>query len=76
MEKENSMEKIDILIWSMGGGFAGTWMMMLYCFSQINKRLDRIDDRLNGIESRIARVEGMLMNKECCMIATQHRKAE
>lgn len=78
------MEKLDILIWAIAGGFAGTWMMMFYIAKQLNnsicrleKKLDTLEEKLTDIDRRVCRIEGALMNKECCMLNHESRqKAE
>lgn len=58
------MEKLDILIFAISGGFAGTWMLIFYSLS----RMGKLDDKLTDIDRRVCRIEGALTNKECCIL--------
>ena len=79
------MDKLDILIWAIGGGFAGTWAIMLLMFRMLSRLETLIHEQgkdlrkdIQDIDRRLCRIEGMMMNKECCMIkdSSQTRKAE
>ena len=58
------MEKIDILIWAIGGGFAGTWAILFYSLKQIGK----LDEKLTDVDRRLCRLEGAFASKDCCVI--------
>ena len=62
------MEKIDILMWAIGGGFAGTWGLFWIMFSKFDRRLEKIEDKINNIDKRLVAVETLLHMKECCML--------
>ena len=86
------MEKIDILLWAISGGFAiisigfgVTWAMILYTLKKMDKAIDRLevkidklDEKLTDIDRRICRLEGAFSTKECCMLKHHHeiKKAE
>jgi hypothetical protein len=72
------MEKIDILLWAIGGGFAGTWAILFYSLKQIGKldvKIDKLRDDVQDVDRRLCRLEGAFSNKECCMIKV-HRIQE
>lgn len=85
------MSDIEIMTWSMGGGFAGTWAMMFYMMSQTNKRVEDLSceikylrlemkdlrEDVQDIDRRLCRIEGSLSSKDCCMLKEdgQRRKA-
>ena len=64
------MEKLDILMFAMGGGFAGTWMLIFYGLS----RMGKLDDKLTDIDRRGCRIEGALTNKECCILSSSSKE--
>ena len=72
------MEKIDILLWAIGGGFAGTWAILFYSLKQIGKldvKIDKLRDDVQDVDRRLCRLEGAFSNKEFCMIK-DHRIQE
>lgn len=69
------MEKIDILLWVMSGGFA----LMLIMWNHLTRRIDdintslskRIDDvgtKVSEIDKRLYGIETVLHMKDCCMM--------
>ena len=82
------MTEIEMLMICIGAGFSGIWMMMFYIAKTLNtsltrleQRIDRLETRLDSIEirltnvdQRVCRIEGALLNKECCMLAHDHKK--
>lgn len=73
------MDSIQVLTWAIGLGFVGTWTMMGFAFSLLNKkiegsvksladRMDKFDEKLTDIDRRLCRIEGAMMNKECCIL--------
>jgi len=86
------MDNVEMLIWVMGGGFSGLFAFMLFMFASLNKRMDQLERRMDRLEAnimdlrkdmhalaeRLARIEGALMSKECCMLKneSQSKKAE
>lgn len=86
------MDKLDIIMWIMGGGFA----LMMVMWSSLHKRMDnldskidkveyvlsaridKMDEKLTDIDRRLCRLEGAFSSKDCCMIKDerQMRKAE
>lgn len=58
------MEKIDILLWVMGGGFAIIFTFLILIYKELKenrKDLHEIDKRLYGIET-------VLHMKDCCIL--------
>ena len=79
------MANENILLWAIGGGFAGTWTMMFFMFKKIDHRIDKLeekitklDERLSKVETRLTVIETILHMKECCMIKDDRKltKAE
>ena len=64
----------EVILWAMGGGFAGTWALIFYMLSTISK----LDEKITDIDRRLCRLEGAFSAKECCVIKEdrQIKKAE
>lgn len=58
------MEKIDILLWAISGGFGGTWLILLYMMREHKSLREEVRD----IDRRLCRIEGALSAKDCCML--------
>lgn len=45
---------------------------------KLTARIDKLDEKITDIDRRVCRVEGILTNKECCMIKDESKmkKAE
>ncbi len=61
------MDQLTILTWAIGGGFAGTWTMMFFMyktmekrFEQVEKRIDRLAEKVEDIDRRLCRIEGAI----------------
>lgn len=54
------MEKIDILLWIVGGGFTLLCALMSFMWSSINGRVDRVETSLN---TKIDHVEKILTGR-------------
>lgn len=79
------MEKIDILLWIVAGGFTVTFSMMKMMWNDINRRFEKVDQRFDKMENRIQNLENdmievktILRMKEYCMIQDERhiKKAE
>ena len=79
------MEKIDIVLWVVSGGFTLMLLMWHFFNSKIDKsednimnRMDKFDEKVTDIDRRLCRLDGAFNNKECCMIKDdrQIKKAE
>lgn len=67
------MENTSILLWAIGGGFAGTWIVLGF----MCKLIGRLDEKLTDVDRRLCRLEGAFSAKECCILQHhEHRKAE
>lgn len=68
------MDKLDVIIWMIGGGFA----LMLVMWHNLNARMDKLDEKITDIDRRLCRIEGAMAAKECCVLKEerQYRKAE
>ncbi len=77
------MEKIDLILWIISGGFAITFGLMLVMWKDLNNRTDKLevkmekfDEKLTDIDRRLCRLEGAFASKDCCMIKEdRHKKA-
>jgi len=47
-------------------------------FEGLEKRIEKLDEKVTDIDRRVCRMEGAFQNKECCMIkdSSQLKKAE
>lgn len=86
------MEKIDIVLWILSGGFTLIFSLMVIMWHSINSRMDKIDSRMDKMDSRMDKQDGkmtqiehdlieiktILRMKECCMIQDERhmKKAE
>lgn len=75
-------ERFDMLMWAIGGGFAGTWAILFYSLKQIGKlderltgQIAKLDEKLTDVDRRLCRLEGAFASKDCCMIK-DHRIQE
>jgi hypothetical protein len=58
------MEKIDLVLYLIGGGFS----LMLVMWHSLNSRIDKLDEKLTDVDRRLCRLEGAFSSKDCCMI--------
>lgn len=83
------MDKIDIILWIVSGGFTITFGLMVFMWNGLNHRIDKLEEKLNnGIEKldklltdvdrRLCHLEGTFSSKDCCQIGDekQFKKAE
>lgn len=75
------MEMMTILIWAIGGGFTGTWMLLFFQSKGINNlldkidyKLDKLDEKITDIDRRLCRIEGSLSSRDCCMLKDDKSK--
>ena len=79
-----NMDKLDIILWILAGGFSISFGIMRMVWNSINSRFDKQDskfDRINldikEVRSSINRMEGAFYSKECCMLKEEKlKKAE
>ena len=64
------MEKIDILMWMIGGGFAITFGLFKIMWTKIEK----LDEKITDIDRRLCRLEGAFTSKECCILSNRETK--
>lgn len=47
------------------------------CISKLDQKIDKLDEKMMDIDRRLCRIEGSMMNKDCCMLKQNHSvKAE
>lgn len=70
------MQQINIgNIIVMGGMIWFLYHRMEKRFDKIDQRLDKMQDAINDIDRRLCRLEGAFQSKDCCMIKpTQYIK--
>ena len=57
------MDKIDIILWVLSGGFGlmlVMWHFLNNHFEKIDRKIEKSDEKLNTIETRIAIIETRL----------------
>lgn len=70
---ETKMDKFDLLIWIVGGGFTLNFTLLLVIWNSLNHRIDKLenrmdkfDEKLTDIDRRLCRMEGAFSSKEFC----------
>ena len=68
------MDKLDVIIWMIGGGF----VLMSLMWNNLTSRIDKLDEKVTDIDRRLCRIEGSMAAKECCMLKDERqlRKVE
>lgn len=67
------MEKLDIVLWAMGGGY----VVLAAILRAMWGRFDKVDERINDIDRRLCRIEGAMSRQDCCALKNSHQdKAE
>lgn len=58
------MQDIDILLWAIGGGFAGTWIalgfickVMFAKFDKVDAKFDKVDARFDKVDARFDKMD-------------------
>jgi predicted nuclease with TOPRIM domain len=51
------MEKLDIILWAMGGGFAALFALMGFMWSAMNSKFDKVDDMFDRIDKRFDKID-------------------
>jgi archaellum component FlaC len=54
------MEKLDIILWILGGGFG----LMLVMWHSLNGRMDKMDSRMDKMDDRFDRIDDRFLNVE------------
>jgi hypothetical protein len=69
------MDKLDIILWILAGGFSISFAIMRMMWNSINSRFDKQDSKFDKIDldikevrTSLNRMEGAFYSKECCMI--------
>jgi len=73
---EVGMENIDMLLWAIGGGFAGTWIALGFVCKMLFFRIDKLDEKLTDVDRRLCRLEGAFSSKECCILHHHENRKE
>jgi len=79
------VDKLDIIVWVLSGGFS-LMLIMWYNLSNridaveksVNSKVDKLSETVTDIDRRLCRLEGAFSSKDCCMIKDdkQAKKAE
>lgn len=77
-EPESIRFYFQVMMWSMGGGFAVIFSLLWISWNGFNKRMDKLEALVLDIDRRLCRIEGAISNKDCCMIKEEKslKKAE
>jgi len=74
------MDKLDIIIYVMAGGFSVIFGLMLLMWHHLISRMDRsdyrmdkLDEKLNDVDRRLCCIEGALSAKDCCMLKSDEQ---
>lgn len=79
------MDKLDLVLWVMSGGFSVIFALMIIMWNSLNNRMDsiecrleKLDEKITDIDRRLCRLEGAFSSKECCAITIERpqKKAE
>ena len=79
------MDKLDLILWVLSGGFALTFGMLVLlwnhlnvCSERLELKIDKLDGKVNELDKRLIAIETTMRFKECCMLKddSQMRKAE
>lgn len=75
------MEKIDIVLWTIGGGFVivlGVLKVMWNEIKDMRKEIQDIRKEIQDIDRRLCRLEGAFSSKEFCVLKNdnQHKKVD
>jgi len=62
------MEKVDIILWIIGAGFAINFGLMQFMWNGLSFKIDKLDEKLTDVDRRLCRLEGAFASKDCCMI--------
>jgi hypothetical protein len=61
------MDKLDIILWVLGGGFA----LMLVMWHSLTSRFDKLEEKVTDIDRRLCRLEGAFTSKDCCRLGDE-----
>jgi hypothetical protein len=74
------IEYMKMLSWAIGIGFTALGSLMLFLHMMMSKRMDKLDlridkldEKLTDVDRRLCRIEGAMMNKECCILQHDHK---
>lgn len=62
------MNDLTILLWVMGGCFGIIFGLLILMWNSIDKRIDKLDEKVTDIDRRLCHLQGAFSQKECCMI--------
>lgn len=66
------MEKIDIVLWIISGGFTIIFGLMIIMWNNISGRIDRLSEKVDDIDKRLCRIEGSLATQGHCLFNQSH----
>lgn len=72
------MDKLDLILWVMSGGFTVLFTLMIFMWNNLNSRSEVLGTQVNNIDKRLYGIETMLHMKDCCVLKNDQnlRKAE
>lgn len=64
---------LNVILWAFGLGFVFFFSLLTIIWMSINKRIDKLDDRLStkveDIDRRLCRIEGSLATQGHCLFS-------
>jgi len=68
------MDKLDLIIWLIGGGFTIMFGLMIVLWN----RIDKLGDKVEDVDRRLCRIEGSLSTQGHCLFnqSYKEKKAE
>lgn len=63
------MDKLDIILWAVGGGF----IVVLGVLRVIWNAIIKLDEKITDIDRRLCRLEGAFSAKDCCVIKDERQ---
>jgi len=68
------MENIELLLYGIYGIMGVIWWSLNAKIDKIESKFDPLSNDLKDLNTRLSRIEGILLSKECCMINDDKHK--
>ena len=81
------MDKTDIILWAIGGGFTALFALLGFMWSALNakmdqrcdkieQRFDKLDAKVEDVDRRLCRIEGGLASNSYCSLANLNQNGK
>ena len=72
------MDKIDLILWVMSGGFAISFAMILILYKEMKEMKKDLQEQIFDVDKRLYGIETVLHMKDCCILKSDQgiKKAE